>query len=121
MRRWRTHDGGQTWHQLATTAGTVETRSWHLLLGVDPDDAKHVFVNDAYELWESHDSGQTWKHADVVNTTSIGDDWVNLSWNAPGVRDRHGRPGHLPLPDEAQDLEVARGQPSDLALLRHYA
>jgi photosystem II stability/assembly factor-like uncharacterized protein len=85
VRRWRTHDGGQTWHELATTGGTVETRSWHLLLGVDPDDAKHVFVNDAYELWESHDSGQTWKHADVVHNTSIGDDWVNLSWNAPGV------------------------------------
>jgi photosystem II stability/assembly factor-like uncharacterized protein len=44
-----------------------------------------VFANDAYELWESHDSGQTWKRADVSHGKAIGDDWVNLAWNAPGV------------------------------------
>src|SRR5262249_36783007 len=47
VKRAKTNDGGQTWNALASTAGTVEQRSWHLLLGVNPKNDKHVIVNDA--------------------------------------------------------------------------
>ena len=80
--RYRSENSGDLWKTLAPTPGTPETRSWHVLLGVDPKDGKHVFCNDAYELLESHDSGQTWKRADVANKQNIGDDWVNIAFDA---------------------------------------
>ena len=82
VKRYRTTDNAQSWHPLAATPGTPETRSWHVLLGVDPKDGKHVFANDAYSLYESKDSGQTWKRADVSDSKNIGDDWVNIAFDA---------------------------------------
>jgi len=79
--RYRTIDNSLSWQQLAATPGTPELRSWHVLLGVDQRDAKHVIANDAYSLYESHDSGQTWKRADVANNKNIGDDWVNIAFD----------------------------------------
>jgi photosystem II stability/assembly factor-like uncharacterized protein len=78
--RAKTKDKGQTWKELAPTPGTPELRSWHLVLGVDPKNEKHVIVNDAYALYESKDSGQTWKRADGT----IGDDWVNVAFASDG-------------------------------------
>jgi len=80
--RYRTSDKGDTWKTLAATPGSAETRSWHVLLGVDPQDSKHVFANDAYSLYESKDSGATWKRADVSGGKNIGDDWVNIAFDA---------------------------------------
>ena len=79
VQRFKTTDGGKTWKQLAATPGSPETRSWHLLLGVDPANDKHVFANDAYVLYESTDGGKTWTQAE-----SIGDDWVNIAFEAKG-------------------------------------
>lgn len=80
--RYRTTNGGDQWDTLAPTPGTLENRSWHVLLGVDPKDGKHIFANDSYALFESKDSGQTWKRADVANGDSIGSDWVNICFDA---------------------------------------
>jgi photosystem II stability/assembly factor-like uncharacterized protein len=77
VERYKTKDAGQTWKQLAATPGTPELRSWHVVLAVDPKDADHVFVNDAYKLFESTDSGQSWTSAE-----NIGDDWVNMTFDA---------------------------------------
>lgn len=79
VQRYRSADGGSTWHPLAATPGDPELRSWHVLLGVDPKDDKHVFANDAYALFESKDAGATWKAAE-----KIGDDWVNIAFDAGG-------------------------------------
>jgi photosystem II stability/assembly factor-like uncharacterized protein len=80
--RFRTTNGGDFWNTLAATPGTPETRSWHVLLGVDPKDGKHIFVNDKYALFESKDSGDTWKRADKDGDKNIGDDWVNIAFDA---------------------------------------
>jgi photosystem II stability/assembly factor-like uncharacterized protein len=79
VQRFKTTDGGKTWKKLAATPGSPETRSWHLLLGVDPANDKHVFANDAYALYESTDGGKTWTQAE-----SIGDDWVNIAFESKG-------------------------------------
>src|SRR5262249_3729348 len=70
-------DGGVHWTKLATPGGDPETRSWHVVLAVDPHDVNHVFVNSAYKMWESTDGGQHWTRFD-----SIGDDWVNMTFDA---------------------------------------
>ena len=62
------------------SGGKLEDRPWHLLLGVDPGNDKHVFANDAYSLQESTDSGATWTRADMVGQKAIGDDWVNIAF-----------------------------------------
>jgi photosystem II stability/assembly factor-like uncharacterized protein len=80
--RYRTTNGGDHWDALAPTPGTLEDRSWHVLLGVDPKDGKHIFANDSYALFESTDSGHTWKRADVANGDNIGSDWVNICFDA---------------------------------------
>jgi hypothetical protein len=82
VNRYRTTDNAQSWQPLAGTPGTPETRSWHVLLGVDPKDGKHIFANDAYSLFESKDSGQSWTRADVSDKQNIGDDWVNIAFDA---------------------------------------
>lgn len=74
---YKTANGGQTWSQLATPGGDPETRAWHVVLAVDPQNADHVFVNSAYALWESVAGGQSWTHFE-----SIGDDWVNMTFDA---------------------------------------
>src|SRR5262249_50716451 len=51
--RFRTTDAGKSWRELAATPGDIETRSWHVVLAVDPKNADHVFANDAYVLYES--------------------------------------------------------------------
>lgn len=79
-KRYRTTDGGSTWKALVASPGTSETRSWHLLLAVSPQDANHVFANDAYKLFHSTDAGQNW--ASFEPATPIGDDWVNMSFDA---------------------------------------
>jgi hypothetical protein len=88
--RYRTSNSGQTWAPLTATPGKVEDRSFHVVLAVDPTDANHVFANDAYALYESKDGGRTWAKAE-----SIGDDWVNMTFDAghngvaTGDRDIH--------------------------------
>lgn len=78
MKRYRTANGGQTWTALASTPGPLESRSWHVVLAVDPKRADHIFANDAYKLFESIDGGQTWAQAGQ----QIGDDWVNVTFDA---------------------------------------
>jgi hypothetical protein len=80
--RAKTTDDGHTWKLLASTPGGIEKRPWHLLLGVDPKNDKHVFVNDAYSIYESIDSGGTWTKADVSSGIPINDDWVNVAFDA---------------------------------------
>jgi photosystem II stability/assembly factor-like uncharacterized protein len=84
IHRARTANGGSTWTALHATPGSFESRSWHLLLGVDPTDDKHVFANDAYALYESMDRGATWHRADQTNNVTIGDDWVNIAFDPKG-------------------------------------
>lgn len=79
-KRYKTTNGGTTWTPLTATPGNPETRSWHLLLAVDPQDANHVFANDAYALFQSVDGGKTWSSAEPAKP--IGDDWVNMSFDA---------------------------------------
>ena len=88
VQRIRTNDGGTTWTALNPTPGPLENRSWHLLLGVDPADGNHVFVNDSYSLYESRDGGNTWSRADagigyLKRLNSF--DWVNLTFDANGL------------------------------------
>ena len=82
VNRYRTTDNAQSWQPLTATPGTPETRSWHVLLGVDPKDSKHIFANDSYSLYESKDAGHSWKRADVAEGNDIGSDWVNISFDA---------------------------------------
>lgn len=84
IHRARTTNGGTSWAALAPTPGSLESRSWHLVLGVDPTNDKHVFANDAYSLWESADGGGTWKRADKIGQNTIGDDWVNIAFDPKG-------------------------------------
>jgi hypothetical protein len=98
IQRFRTSDGGASWTALASSGipgaapskrGGLEDRSWHLLLGVDPDPGKdgHVFVNDAYYLNESWDGGKTWSTADAnvgFLSTKNNFDWVNITFDANG-------------------------------------
>jgi hypothetical protein len=76
-KRFKTTNGGQTWNAMSDTTGTPELRSWHVVLAVDPNDANHVFANDAYTMFESTDGGKKWKQAE-----KIGDDWVNMTFDA---------------------------------------
>ena len=85
VERYKTVDGGDSWTKLAATPGKPETRAWHLLLAVSPEQANHVFVNDEYAIYESTDSGKTWSRADVSNAESIGDDWVNMTFAPRGT------------------------------------
>jgi hypothetical protein len=87
IQRFRTGDGGASWTPLTQSSANLENRWWHLLLGVDPADEKHVFVNDAYSLFESLDAGKTWSQADagigylkIINPF----DFVNLTFDANG-------------------------------------
>ena len=90
VRRYQSTTGGQSWRVLAPTPGIPELRSWHVVLAVDPFNPNHIYVNDAYELFESMDGGTKWTKAE-----QIGDDWVNLSFDAihevvaTGDRDIH--------------------------------
>ena len=87
IQRFRTTNGGANWTALTASPGGFESRWWHLLLGVDPADATHVFVNDAYSLYESHDSGNTWSQADAGTGYLSGInhfDFVNLTFDANG-------------------------------------
>ena len=82
IQRFRTGDGGASWTPLTQSSANLEDRSWHLLLGVDPADEKHVFVNDAYSLFESLDAGKTWSQADVGIINPF--DFVDLTFDANG-------------------------------------
>lgn len=84
VQRYRTIDGGTTWTALAPSPGNPETRSWHLLIGVDPGNDNHIFANDAYSLFESSDAGITWSQADagigyLSGLNSF--DWVNIAFD----------------------------------------
>jgi hypothetical protein len=86
--RYSTTTGGSSWSPLAASPGKLEKRAWHLVIAVDPADANHVFVNDAYSLWESHDGGQTatgWTRADVYQGKVVGDDWTGMFFDAQGA------------------------------------
>jgi photosystem II stability/assembly factor-like uncharacterized protein len=85
VHRAKGSDSGQSWTSLAATPGTPESRSWHLVLAVDPANDNHVLVNDAYALYECKDGGSTWTRADQVGANAIGDDWVNATFSTNGV------------------------------------
>jgi autotransporter-associated beta strand protein len=80
VHRYRTTNGGNSWAALSYTPGSDETRFWHVVLAVDPGDANHVFVNDAYSLYESKDGGQTWRRYDR-NDNQGGPDFVNMTFD----------------------------------------
>jgi hypothetical protein len=89
--RYRIPHGGNLWTPLNPTPNPTpkptEGRFWHLLLGVDPQDADHVFVNDAYSLYETIDGGVTWTRADAgQGWLSSGNacDWVNIAFDSAG-------------------------------------
>jgi photosystem II stability/assembly factor-like uncharacterized protein len=84
VKRAMTSDNGAKWNALAKIPGEAELRPWHLLLGVDPADDKHVFANGNYALFESIDGGKTWARADVNGGNPIGDDWVNIAFQPNG-------------------------------------
>jgi hypothetical protein len=58
--RYVTEDGGTSWNELTALPGTAETRTWHVLLAVDPNHPNIVYANGSYTLYESTDSGVTW-------------------------------------------------------------
>jgi photosystem II stability/assembly factor-like uncharacterized protein len=85
--RFRTVNGGTSWTKLSPTPGTVELRQWHLALGVDPLNAEHVIVNDAYSLYESTDGGGSWTQADASASWKSfhnGFDWCGIAFDALG-------------------------------------
>src|SRR5262249_55406295 len=85
VQRFRSANSGGTWKALSASGGSLENRSWHLLLAVDPKDDNHIFANDSYTLWESFDAGKKWTEADagIGYLSGINHfDWVNLSWDA---------------------------------------
>lgn len=88
VQRFRTTDGGTTWKPLKPSPGNPETRSWHLLIAVDPNDDDHIFANDAYSLYENTQGGmKPWSEADtgIGWLSSINHfDWVNLSFDVNG-------------------------------------
>jgi photosystem II stability/assembly factor-like uncharacterized protein len=90
VRRFKTTNDGTTWSELEESSQAYEKRSWHLLLGVDPVDDNHIFVNDLYTLYESDDGGSNWSRVDVIKpgggqpSTDLGRDWVNISFDANG-------------------------------------
>ena len=77
VNHYRTTNGGSTWSQSTPPGGNQEERPWHVLLAVDPFKANHVFVGRAYQIFESTDGGNTWTAFE-----SIGDDWVNMAFDA---------------------------------------
>ena len=85
--------------------GTPETRSWHLLLGVDPLNEKHVFANDAYPALR--EQGQRRRPGPSAET--IGDDWVRHQLRFGRRRARDCRPRSLPIRAQAEDVEVEEG------------
>jgi photosystem II stability/assembly factor-like uncharacterized protein len=87
IQRFKTLDGGTTWTALAASGGSLENRSWHLLIAVLPGDDNHIFANDSYSLYESTDGGSTWTQADagIGYLSSINHfDWVNMAFGANG-------------------------------------
>jgi photosystem II stability/assembly factor-like uncharacterized protein len=92
---FRTADGGEKWSRLAPIPGGFD-RIGHVVLGVDPLLANHVIASAAYSLYESFDGGSTWSRFDKgrPNGDYIGDDWVNLSWDA----------ANRPVPTADRDL-----------------
>jgi hypothetical protein len=88
VQRFQTADGGVTWTALNASGGGLESRSWHLLMAVDPEDDNHIFANDAYSLYESTDGGNSWSQADAGIGYLTGGanhfDWVNMAFDAKG-------------------------------------
>jgi len=94
VKRFRTTDGGGNtggnWTGLASSPSSIEDRAWHVLLGVDPNDDHHIFVNDAYSLYETFNSGQAWApRADVIKSPgqankNFGRDWVDIAFDRNG-------------------------------------
>lgn len=90
VQRFQSLDRGDTWTALAASPGGLETRSWHQLIAVDPQNDQHLFVNDSYSLYESTNGGQAWARADVNQQSSIfpnwgggiGYDWKTVSFDA---------------------------------------
>ena len=80
VQRFQSTDGGNTWTSLAASPGCLEQRSWHQLIAVDPQNDKHVFVNDSYSLYESVDGGMTWSEP----PGEPGFDFVSVSFDKNG-------------------------------------
>lgn len=70
-----TNTMGVNWTQLDNTPGSTESRSWHVVLAVSPDEPTAVISNSAYHLWGLGAIG--WQPLEF-----IGDDWVNVSFDA---------------------------------------
>jgi hypothetical protein len=93
VKRFKTTDDGDNWTPLKESSQYYEPRSWHVLLGIDPNDDDHIFVNDSYgpdpsyRLYESYDAGDTtngWSRADAYQSVFLGRDWVNIAFDANG-------------------------------------
>ena len=111
---------GRPLGHLAPTPGSLENRSWHVLLGVDPTDGKHIFANDAYSLFESKDSGQTWKRADVANGNNIGSDWVNICFDSKNNAVVTADQGVYHFDFVEQQVGAPLRQPSSRVALYHH-
>ena len=64
-----THDGGDTWTQLAFTAGNDDFR-WVNSLVLSPSDSHRLYAATRSGVWRSRDSGETWTR--VLPTTVKG-------------------------------------------------
>jgi len=82
VQRFVSVDQGASWTPLGPTAGGLETRTWHQLIAVDPQNDSHVVTDDCYSLYESFSSGQagTWARID----SQLGYDWVSVGFDANG-------------------------------------
>ncbi len=78
--RFKSNNKSNTWTALSASPGTLEQRSWHQFIAVDPQNDDHIFVNDAYSLWESTDGGVTW----VQPKGNLGYDWTGVSFDING-------------------------------------
>jgi len=79
-------DSGEDWAPLTLPTPNsyfgVEFRYWHLVLGVDPQNAEHVFTNTAYLFQESNDGGNSWTQLYNPGNNGPNDDPVAVAFDA---------------------------------------
>jgi hypothetical protein len=59
-KRYGSSNSGTNWSALAPLPTDEESRYWHVVLSVDPGNAKAVYVNGDHTLYHSVDGGQHW-------------------------------------------------------------
>jgi len=90
---FRSDNGGKDWTALPTTAFTVQPNSVIDLVGVQKDNADHLYARvELYDntlsdaIWRSTDAGLTWQQINAKNA-SIGAFVVRAAVNAGGKHD----------------------------------